>query len=541
MILLRLRSVALCVAFLGGTSIAGAEELQPADTPIEKAVDHYLDLKLKDAGVQAARQADDANLIRRLTLDLVGRIPTAAETRAFVDSTDADKRAKLVDRLMASPGFVRHQATELDTMLMYGTRASVRDYLTQALTENRSWSRIFQELVLPDESDGRQKGAGEFLRTRVMDLDRVTNDVSVTFFGVNISCAQCHDHPKVPDWKQDHFFGMKAFFGRTFDNGGFLAERDTGLVKFRTTDGRDRQASLMFLTGKVVENASVREPTADEQKKEKELFEKFKKDKQPPPKPSFSARAQLVELALQPGGREFFARSIVNRLWYRLYGQGLVMPLDQMHSKNPPSHPQLLEWLARDTAEHDYDLRRLIRGLVLSQGYARSSRWESEDAPEGRLFAVAAVRPLTPMQLATSLGVATTAPASWPALDKVDEFEKRIAGLEATARGLAAAIEQPNENFQVGVAEALLFSNSDRVHKQYLTDNNALLIGALKSIKAEKELIDMAVRNVFARPATEDEIKVLVRYLQQRQDRPVEACRQMVWALLASSEFRFNY
>jgi len=539
--LLRLRSVALCVALLGGPSVAVADELLPADTPIEKAVDHYLDLKLKGAGVKAAPQADDANLIRRLTLDLVGRIPTAAETRAFVESTDADRRVKLVERMMASPAFVRHQATELDTMLMYGTRASVRDYLNQALTENRSWSRMFQELVLPDESNMQQKGAGEFLRQRVMDLDRLTNDVSVTFFGVNISCAQCHDHPKVPDWKQDHFFGMKAFFGRTFDNGGFLAERDTGIVKFRTTDGKDRQASLMFLTGKIVENASVREPSAEEQKKEKELFEKFKKDKQPPPRPTFSARAQLVELALQPGGREFFARSLVNRLWHRLYGQGLVMPLDQMHSKNPPSHPQLLDWLARDSAEHEYDLRRLIRGLVLSQGYARSSRWESEDAPEARLFAVAAVRPMTPMQLATSLGVASTAPASWPALDKADEFEKRIAGVEATARGLAGAIEQPSDNFQIGVGEALLFSNSDRVHKQYLADNNALLIGTLKSIKDEKELIDVAVRNVFARPATEEEIKVLGRYLQQRQDRPVDACRQMVWALLASSEFRFNY
>jgi hypothetical protein len=534
-----IRTAALCLALGLCASSPAADDL-PSDRPIEEAIDHYVDLKLKQEGVTAAPQASDANLIRRLTLDLVGRIPTAAETKAFVDSTDPNKRSQLVDRLMASPGFVRHQATEFDTMMMYGLRASVRDYLVQALAENRSWDRIFKEVVLPDETDPKQKGAGEFVRQRVTDLDRLTNDVSVTFFGVNISCAQCHDHPKVPDWKQDHFFGMKAFFSRTFDNGGFLGEREFAQVKFRTTDGQDRQARLMFLTGKVIEDPS-KEPSADEQKKEKERLESSKKNKTPPPRPSFSARAQLVEMALQPGQREFFARSIVNRLWYRFYGQGLVMPLDQMHSKNPASHPQLLEWLARDTAEHNYDLRRLIRGLVLSRTYARSSRWEGSEPPPAKLFAVAMVRPLTPMQLTTSLRLATMAPSAFPPLDKAADFEKRIEGLEAGARSLASSIEQPHDNFQIGVGEALLFSNSDKVQKQFLGETNDQLIGVLKGIKDEKELVEVAVRNIFARPPTEEEIKILSGYLAKRQERPVEACRQMVWALLASTEFRFNY
>jgi hypothetical protein len=538
---LRLRSVLACCVFTACASNSLAADLLPNDRPIEQVIDHYIDLKLKAENVTAAPQADDANLIRRLTLDLVGRIPTVAETKAFVESTDADKRVKLVERLMASPAFVRHQATELDTMLMYGLRGSVRDYLLKALAEDRSWDRIFRELVLSDETDAARKGAGEFIRQRVSDLDRLTNDVSVIFFGVNISCAQCHDHPKVPDWKQDHFFGMKAFFGRTFDNGGFVAERETAEVKFRTTDGKEKLARLMFLTGTVVEEPARAPLSPAEQKKEKELFENAKKNKQPPPRPNFSARSRLVDLALEPGQREFFARSIVNRLWHRLYGNGLVMPLDQMHSKNPASHPELLEWLARDTAEHNYDLRRLIRGLVLSQAYARTSRWEGDDPPATKLFAVAAVRPLTPMQLALSLRVATVAPSKWPALDKTADFERRIEGMESAARGFASTIEQPRENFQIGVTEALLFSNSDRVQKEYLGDNGDLIVGAVKALSDEKERVDMAVRNVFARPPSEDEIKALGKYLRDRADRPAEACRQMIWALLTSSEFRFNY
>lgn len=539
MILHCLRCAVPWLALLAVGGAAGAQELLPNDKPIGEAVDYYVDLKLKEQKVVPAPQADDATLIRRLTLDLVGRIPTPGETKAFVGSADADKRIKLVERLMASSGFVRHQATEFDTMLMFGLRGSVRDYLLQALAENRSWDRIFREVILPDESDPKQKVAGEFLRQRVNDLDRLTNDVSVAFFGVNVSCAQCHDHPRVVDWKQDHFFGMKSFFSRTFDNGGFLGEREYGVVKFRTTDGKDRQGRMMFLTGKEIETTSLKDPSAEEQKQEKDRFETAKKNKTPPPQPAFSARKQFVELSLEPGQRNFLARSLANRVWHRLFGQGLVRPLDQMHSANPPSHPELLAWLARDTIEHNYDLRRLIAGLVLSKSYSRGSRWDGEAPP--RLFAVAEVRPLTPMQLAMSLRVATTAPTAWPDLVKTPEFEKRIEGLEAEMRGFASSIEQPRDNFQIGVGEALLFSNSANVQKQFLADTGDGLIAAMKKTQDEKELIDLAVRGVFSRPPTTVEIDLLGQFLRQRQDRQVEACRQMVWALLASTEFRFNH
>src|SRR5262245_31123559 len=255
---------------LASSSLLRADELLPADKDIHQAVDHYIDAALKRDNITPAPQADDANLIRRLTLDLVGRIPAVAETKAFVESTDADKRVKLVERLLASPAFVRHQATELDTMLMYGSRGSIREYLLKALNDNRPWDRIYREIMLTNEADAGQKGAGEFVKLRVSDLDKLTNDVSVLFFGVNISCAQCHDHPKVNDWKQDHFFGMKAFFARTFDNGGFLAEREFAAVKFRTTDGKDKQAKMMFLTGKMIDTPEAAvEPSNEEQKQEK--------------------------------------------------------------------------------------------------------------------------------------------------------------------------------------------------------------------------------------------------------------------------------
>jgi Protein of unknown function (DUF1549)/Protein of unknown function (DUF1553) len=534
---LTLPTLALLLASL---SVARADDLLPPGQPIEKAIDHYIDAQLKADKITPAAQADDANLVRRLTLDLVGRIPTADEARAYVQSKDPEKRRKLIERLMASSGFIRQQAAEFDVLLMGpNSRRSIRDYLTRAFQENRSWDRMFRELMLPDQKDPAQKSASEFLSSRVSDLDRLTAQVSVIFFGVNVSCAQCHDHPKVPDWTQSHFYGMKAFFSRTFDNGGFLAERDNGEVRFKTTRGEERLAKMMFLTGKTVDDpAALRTLSKQEQRKEKEFFESLKRKKTPPPAPKFSARARLVEIALQPGQNEFFARSIVNQLWARFFGYGLVMPLDQMHSASPASHPELLDWLARDLIEHNYDLKRLVRGLVLSQAYSRSSQYEGE-TPRPYLFAVGQVRPLTPIQLANSLRLATTDPAKLPAKD--DEREKQIESLENSARGFARELDYPGEDFQVSVTEALLFSNSDRVQREFLNEGGDRLLSRLKDIKDPRQVVDLAVWNVLSRAPTEEEHRVLGDYFRKRADRHAEATRQILWALMTSSEFRFNY
>jgi len=537
---MRLRLL-LTVAVLGYATFACAAEIPPASTPIEKAIDQLVDERIENAGVTPAVQADDATLIRRLTLDLVGRIPSAGEVDAYIKSTDPDKRAKLVDRLIASPGFVRHQAAQFEVMLDPDgrSRGALRDYLVNALAANKSWDEMFRELLLPNQTDSKLKGAAEYLRGRVNDTDKLTNDVSVAFFGVNVSCAQCHNHPHVKDWTQDHFYGMKAFLARTFDNGGFLGERGYGIIKFKPTKGPERTARMMFLTGAAIDDVTA-EPSSAEMKKEKEALDKAKSAKQPPPEPKFSARAKLVEVALEGKNADYFSRSIVNRMWHRFFGTGLVTPLDQMHAENQPSHPELLAWLASDTASHGYDLKRLTRGLVMSKAYSRSSQYDSENRPSERKFAVAKLKPMTPMQLATSLKIAATDPASFDNL-KPEEFEKRIEQLENSARGFASLIAQPTDNFQIGVGEALLFSNGDRVMREYLTDGGGTALGRVKTMKEPKEAVAFLVKTAYGRPATETELKVLTAYVEKRKGREAEAYRQVLWALVTSPEFRFSY
>ena len=456
--------------------------------------------------------------------------------RAYLESTDPDKRVKLVDRLMASPGFVRHQADTFDAMIMAGTRGDLREFLVRAIGDNRPWDQVFRDLIVGDESAPDRKGASVFLKSRVKDLDRLTSDVSSIFFGVNVSCAKCHDHPIVKDWKQDHYYGMKSFLGRTYEAGNFVAERDYGLVKFKTTAGVERKAKFMFLTGKVIDVPGTEEPSKEARDAERRQRGVSKKGGSPPTPPKASARAKLVELALEPGEREFFSRAIVNRLWNRFFGVGLVMPLDQMHSENRPSHPELLQWLARDLVDHQYDLRRLIRGLVMSKTYSRASRYDSAEPPSPRLFAVAALRPLTPLQLATSMWVATTDPAQLPG----DDHDKTLESLSSRARTLAGAIARPGEDYQIGAAEALLMSNSDRL-KDLLADGGDRLVARLLRVPNRRDRIDLAVRTILSRPADDDEIALLDDLFTGYKEPSPDRARHLVWVLLNCAEFRFNH
>jgi hypothetical protein len=521
-------------------SLIPPDALPPAEMVVEEAIDRLLEARLAAAGVTPAPRAGDANLIRRLTLDLAGRVPAASEVRAYVESEDPDKRAKLADRLLDSPASVRHRASVFDALLMEGGRTSLRDYLTRAFGEGRPWRRIFRDLLEVQGSDAENAGADAFLKARVSDTDKLTNDVSAVFFGVNISCAMCHDHPHVSSWSQERYFGMKSFFNRTFESGGFIGERDHGLVSFKTRSGETHTARLMFLTGRVLEEAEAPQPTKEELEEEKKRLEELKKQKQPPPPPRQSRRARLIDAALEPGEEGYFARAIANRIWQRFFGRGLVMPLDQMHPANPPSHPELLLWLARDLIEHDYDLRRLERGIALSEAYARSSLWSDGERPPPDLFAAAQVRPLAPRQYAVSLRLASSDPRAFEALGDAAAFEAGLEALEKSAEGLARRFEEPWEGFQVSAGEALLLSNDDKLRRDLLSGGDRL-VEHLLGIDDLRSRVENAIWCVLSRPPAAGEVDILTGYLEKRADRPGAACEQIVWSLLTGAEFRFNH
>ena len=537
-----LMAIVLC-----GSIVANAEDLLPADTEIASSIDHYIQQHLVASGVAAVEPADDLTLLRRTTLDLAGRVPTSVEQDWFMSQPASDRRRLLVDRLMQSTDFDFHQRNWLDETLLPGQpyNDEFRNYLLTAVQGRRSWDTVFREIMKGAGSEGPEKGAGQFLKSRVRELDDLTNDTAILFFGVNISCAKCHDHPLVADWKQDHFYGLQAFFQRTYQTRktSSLAERPFGEVKFASVSGESKTAAFMFLTGEVVTD---RTPQLAEEER-KQLEERVRKLEHDDAEaeilvPEFRPRDELVELALRDTKDRFFAKNIVNRVWARLLGTGLVNPPDQMHSGNAASHPQLLEWLTADMVSHGYDLRRLIQGIVLSEAYGRSSEWTSgSEPPVASTFAFAQTRPLTPRQLGAALHVVLRNPEQWPSIENTEAWTKQPTDLETQANGWVREFEQPGENFQIAVDEALFFSNSGRVQDDLLRDSDDRLLGQLKKIEDQSQGIEKLWLTVLNRVPQPDELASATAWLDRVPDKKDESRKQLLWAILAGPEFRFNH
>jgi len=537
------RMFLVLVLALGFSVSARAQDLLPPDRSVGEAIDHYLDAKLRRANVKPAPPALGTTLVRRLYLDLAGRIPTPAEARVFSLSNDPRAKAKLIESLLSAPEFARHNATEFDAMLRNNNpdAGSLRPYLLQAFKENRSWDAMFRDLVGASATANPAKPES-FVLKRLNDPDALTRDVSSVFFGLNITCAQCHRHPEIKSLTQDYFFGMKAFFSYSYDFQGHLLERRfVKFPDFKTKSGVTRKTSLMFLSGTKVALDSVADgeltkAIQEESKIIQETAKKYAKLKRLPPTPTFRPRSRLAEIALDSDNRDRFARSIINRLWFRFYGHGLVMRVDQMHANNQASHPELLQWLTRDLLAHKYDLKRLIEGLVSSRAYARSSAWKGKE-PGKDLFAVAGVRPLTPAQWGLSHRLASN-PGALKIGEPAESRHKALDAMEVQVQQMfGSLIEQPREEMQIAIAESLKLSNDAALLK--ITGDK--LVPALKKLPEAWQRIDEAVWAILSRPASPAELNFFGDYLDQRKDRPAEALQQMVWALINSPEFRFNH
>jgi hypothetical protein len=492
-----------------------------------------------------SRLLNESAFIRRVTLDLAGRIPTVAELESFQQSDSLDKRAGLVQRLIESPDFAFHQRNELDTLLL---RRLVhndpwREYLLEATRENRSWDKIFRQVMSPEDECRDDLRPVAYLKERVKDLDAMANDSSILWFGVNVACAKCHDHPQVDDWKQAHYYGLASFFKRTFGTRkGFMSERFDGKLKYETTDGEEFEAEYMFLTGTKVTEPEL-QWDEDTLKQYRESIKKAERDEnaEPPPRPEFRPRARLVDLALADTDQRFFAKNIANRIWMRMFGRGLVHPLDQMHSENPPSHPELLQLLCDDLVDNGYDLKRLIHAIALSDTYARQMRQgDSVAGGEIEYFASALPRPLTPHQLSLSLKIATSSPLEMIG-QKDDEWAKRREDLEKRSENAAKQLEIPDDGFQVPIAEALWFNNNQTVQNEYLSLGSDRLVGYLAQMKSNHDVVSAATRSILSREPETEEQATMIAYLDSRAERRVDAIQHVVWALICSPEFRFNH
>lgn len=520
---------AAALAFTGVHARAG----DPRE--LSKTIDARIAAAHKAAGISPGPLAEQHELLRRIYLDVLGRIPTPEEAAAYLNDTDPERHHELIDALLVHPEMPVYWRGVFNGWLN-GTLEEKRpgedeflDYLEKRLAENAPWDRVARELLDPPGDDPVGANAAYFLASRLAggdraaQLDSMTVAVSSVFFGVQMQCAKCHDHPFVTDWRQENYYGLAAFLGRTYTAKGknnlpVLTEKSDGEVKFTGRKSGEQTARLLFLDGKVIDAKAGR-------------------------------RKALVEAGVNADG-PYFKRAMANRIWKQLMGVGLVEPVDQIHDANPASHPELLADLAADFAANKFDLRRLIGGVLHSDAYLRSSRWAGTGPrPADRVYAVAAVRPLSPPQLAHALALAT---GHADALRAKYEREKARLKVDAVTLPvvrkqfererdfgtLVARFRQEGDAFQANASHALFLSYNPVV-RAMLGPNG--LVGRLAKTKDDGKAVRAAYLAVLSREPAAGEAADASKYLATPGVPRDELCRDLVWALASGPEFRFNH
>ena len=511
------------------------------DRPLREAVDADVQTAWKREKIASAKPASDAEFLRRVSLDLVGVVPNYDETVAFLDSKEPDKRGKLIDRLLADPRFARHQADTWD-MVLFGRNPSGHD--THRREGFQAWLRSRFEKNVPYDQWARDlleakgtsadSGALYFAQWRNAPEDAI-EAVTQTFLGVQLQCARCHDHP-FEEWKQREFYGMAAFLARlevvTVAHKGNTADyaigernsgevRFTGSVKDAKPGDKGEPVKPKFLLGE-----ELAEPV---------LAKGFKEDRfvanKMPPKPKFSRKDALADWIVKPDN-PYFARAVVNRVWAQYMGRGLVHPVDNMSASNKPSHPELLDALAKQFVARKFDLKWLTRELVSSKTYQLSGTGSGEPMPAW--FQHARSRPLSAEELIESWQAASgylAAEASSKTKPVADRFRPLGSGY------LVDFFGTPNTgtgDFQGGLREHLYLNNGPLGQIIGAKGGLAEFVGDAKKPVAERvERLFLSTLN--RRPAPE-EAKKFAAFLNEKG-----SAADAVWSLLTCAEFRFNH
>lgn len=538
---MRLSRAILALALaLVGMPAAAAE-------PLHERIDRLIAAGSKDYDKHAAPLAADAEFLRRVTLDLTGRIPTAADARAFLADKEPDKRVELIDRLLASPDYPRRMQDYWDVALMdrrrdvHVPRPAWEEFLRTAFAENRPFDQLVRDILSADGSDPKTRPAAKFFLDRDLDQTVLTRDVARLFVGRNFQCCQCHDHPLVDAYKQDHFYGIQAFFVRAslFPDAkaptAVIAEKADGEANFSSVF--DKAKTQKTTAPRMPGQKPLTDPKAEKGKEYKVAPAKGVK-----PVPAYSRLSQLAAAVTSPDNAAF-RRTAANRLWAFLMGRGLVHPLDFDHPDNPPSHPELLSLLADEFAAHKFDVKWLLREIALSQTYQRSSEAPAADLPASR-FLVAQLKPLSPEQLAYAMMQATGfTDAERLALGKnaTDAaLNARLAGNVAPFRNMFGTRPgEPEEGF-VATLDQTLFLKHGAVVRNLIAARPGNLLDRLSKLSDPAAVADELFLSVFTRPPTADEKQDVAAALRGASNRPA-VLAEVIWALLASSEFRFNH
>ena len=482
-----------------------------------------------------ARAADHV-FLRRVYLDLIGTIPSYEEASVFLKNADPKKRENLVDRLLADPRYSRTQAQVWDVALLgrnprnvNGPRAreGFRKWLATQFEKNEPYDRLAAKLLTAEEA-GTQLF---YLANR--DTDEMTTAAARFFLATQIQCAKCHDHPFEP-WTQKDYYGMAGFYVRTFvvevgkdnDKRYVVGERSSGDVLFTAAkDPKKPGAKGDPVKPKFLSGVELSEPPTA-----KDFVEPKLKPNEVPPKPPFSRREKLIEWIVAKDN-PYFARAAVNRVWAQLMGRGIVHPVDDFNSQNEPSHPALLKAIEGAFAAHKFDLKWLVREVVLSEAYQVADTGPVTDTLP-RYYERARVRPLSAEELMAAFGAATGHDPDWAL--KNNGFESLLKFFGEPSDGQGA--------FQGSLAEHLFLNNSGDLRGLCQPKKGNFAEQLVNSKDEWGSNIEKMFLTVLSRKPRDAERQRFLKHFEKATDPKTKAqlVEEALWVLVSCSEFRFN-
>ncbi|MBL8214020.1 MAG: DUF1553 domain-containing protein, partial [Bryobacterales bacterium] len=544
----RLGETSIVVRAAGGVASATVGVIGPAVASFPAApkgnfIDELVWDKLRRFRIPPSAKSSDAEFVRRVALDLTGTLPPPARAQEFIASRDPGKRAKLIGTLMGTPEFVEYWTYRFDDVFrvavfsngiqpkwsqMYG------EWVRASIASNKPYDQMARERLTAQGYDGPSR---HYLPYDVIGPpgETMAEEVRV-FFGRRLDCAQCHNHP-YEAWSQDQFWGMAAFFGRLFKMG----DQGNEYVIF------DHPSKEAMGNGDVAGSIAMYHPRT-----KKELQPTLLDGKVLVASDRENPRKALAEWMVT---HPYFAEAAVNRMWSYFFGRGLVDPVDDFRSTNPPTHPELLERLAAEFRAHKHDLRFLIRTIVSSETYQLSGIPTAANREDRTNYSHAPVRPLdaevlldavssvTGVEETFSTGVseavknAGQAPKGTRAitLREPDLFYSRF--LELYGRPNRLTLPERSQAANLGQAMHMLAGN---VYNDKLSSPEGRLMKLVNAGKSNREIIEEFYWAAFTRAPEAEEAAGIEKAIAAGDDR-VAALKDFVWAVLCSREFAENH
>jgi hypothetical protein len=509
------------------------------DVPEANYIDRHVFARLRVLRLQPSALCPDSVFLRRVYLDALGILPTAEEARAFLNDPRPDKRARLIDRLLERPEFADFWALKWSDLLRNEEKVLDRkgvqvfhDWLRQCFLEGKPLDELARDLIASRGSTYSHPAANFYRGLR--DPQARAEAVAQVFLGVRLQCARCHNHP-YERWTQRDYHSLAAVFARV----------QYRIVENNRRDGFDKHEFDGEQIVWLAREGEVKHPRTGETLRPLFLGA---------PTPEFDAGAdRLRALADWVAGPDnpFFGRAQVNRVWYYLLGRGIVDPNDDFRASNPPANGPLLEALARDFAEHHFDLRHLVRTIMTSRTYQLSAVPNDTNGEDDSHFSRALVRPLQAEQLLDALTQVTGAAVkfnSYPpglragqlagvrAVRQRDshptEGERFLAAFGKPARLLTCECER-SDDVALGQAFQLL---TGELLNTLLSERDNRLGRLLAAKQSEKEIVEELYLSALCRLPSPREMEAMAASLRKAKDRRA-ALEDIVWGLVNAKEF----